>query len=401
MQTQLNSFQQFVKDNQGHLIQFLHNSQRVSKVVADIQGEYFTGKSNASDAKIDSFYYFSDCTFFEEKHPLVEVLEKHNVSVLNLSIGHSCVFKYNHYCDYDNMVNGTCLTTSQPVGFHVDSIKEVWSIVDNKNTKVYPQTPSATPGQMDKLSSYFEAQNKVLNDCEKVKNALENNKEVAIYTIDGCTYKKFNFNSIVNDVVVGIYKGKTVNIPIKNIGNINSNFGSLLYLKDFKELSFKEPSSTPGPMDKLASYFEAQNNVKNACEKVNNTLEKLNNSFDKVFKSIDKEDINYKYPGILSGRAYTRYPSGKVKTDTFYKDGKFHGDYTEYHENGNIKTKAFYKDGKISGDYYEYFNDGSCSKFIEYKNGLKNGVYIEYGRNDKGFQISVHKYFKDDVEVTV
>jgi antitoxin component YwqK of YwqJK toxin-antitoxin module len=273
MQTNI---QQFVKDNQGSLITFLHNDKRVSKVVVDIQGDYFTCKSNASDPKIDGFYYFSDCTFFFEKHPLVEILEKHNVSVLTFRVGHSCIFKYNNYCEgtnyCDGMINGTCLTTSQPVGFNIESVKEAWSIVDGKYTKIWE----------------------------------------------------------------------------------------------------KQPSTTPIPMDKLSSYFEAQNNVKNACEKVNNTLEKLNNSFDKVFKSIDKEDINYKYPGILSGKAYTRYPNGKVKTEAFYKDGKFHGDHLEYYENGSL------------------------FKHTQYKSGLKDGEYFEYDKNNK---IASHKYFKHDVEV--
>jgi antitoxin component YwqK of YwqJK toxin-antitoxin module len=247
--------------------------------------------SSKSVDKLDSYL---------KEHPLISVLEKHKVVTLHFTIGISSMFKYDEY--NRGMIDGTCLITSHPVGFNIESIKEAWSIVDGKYTKIWE-----------------------------------------------------------------------------------------------KQLS-QAPVSSP-PMDKLASYFEAQNNVKNACEKVNNTLEKLNNSFDKVFKSIDKEEpIKQK---ITSGRAYTRYPSSEIKTDTFYKDGKFHGDYLEYHENGNIKTKAFYQDGKLNGDYYEYFNDGSCSKFIEYKNGLKNGVYIEYGRNDKGFQVSFHKYFKDDVEVTV
>jgi hypothetical protein len=60
------NFQQFVSSNQGKLITFLHNDKQVSKVVSDIQGEYFTGKTNVSDAKIDGFYYFSDCKMIKE-----------------------------------------------------------------------------------------------------------------------------------------------------------------------------------------------------------------------------------------------------------------------------------------------------------------------------------------------
>ena len=68
------NFQQFVSSNQGKLITFLHNDKPVSKVVSDIQGEYFTGKTNVSDAKIDDLYYFSDCKMIDEDRPLEDVL---------------------------------------------------------------------------------------------------------------------------------------------------------------------------------------------------------------------------------------------------------------------------------------------------------------------------------------
>ena len=84
-------FKQFVKDNQGKLIQFLHNDVFVSKFVVDIQDEYFTCKSYSSDSKIDGFYYFSDCKIHE--HPLISVLDKHKITVLNLSTGNSVMFK--------------------------------------------------------------------------------------------------------------------------------------------------------------------------------------------------------------------------------------------------------------------------------------------------------------------
>ena len=335
-------FKQFVKDNQGKLIQFLHNGVFVSKFVADIQREYFTCNSTTFDSRIDGFYYFSDCKIHE--HPLISVLDKHKITVLNLSTGNSVMFKYTLYCF--GKLNGTCLTSSQPLSFHIDSIKDVWSIVDGKYTKVYP-LQEATYNTVE--SALRDHKNVVLGYSKMVvPTSITKIDETFIYGI--CP-------------LIGSETQHQLS-AIKNIFTIVNGEWKCIYTQD----------TTSSPMNKLATYFEGQNKDK-------------------------EEDINYKYPGILSGRAYTRYPSGKVKTDTFYKDGKFHGDYKEYHENGNIKTKAFYQDGTLNGDYYEYFKDGSCSKFIEYKNGLKNGVYIEYGRNDKGFQISSHRHFKDDIDV--
>ena len=62
MNAQINStnFQQFVSDNKGKLITFLHNDNKVSKVVVDVCSEYFTAKANETDVKIDGFYYFQN-----------------------------------------------------------------------------------------------------------------------------------------------------------------------------------------------------------------------------------------------------------------------------------------------------------------------------------------------------
>ena len=88
MNAQLNStnFQQFVKDNQGKKITFTHNDKQVSTFIVDVCADYFTGKNQESDAKIDGFYYFSDCKRVEE-HPLIDVLEKHNVVTLHFTNG--------------------------------------------------------------------------------------------------------------------------------------------------------------------------------------------------------------------------------------------------------------------------------------------------------------------------
>ena len=434
MQTNI---QQFVKDNQGSLITFLHNFKRVSKVVVDIQGEYFTGKSQVSDAKIDGFYYFSDCRMLYD-HPLVEILEKHNVSVLNLSIGRSCIFKYNHYDDYDSMINGTCLTTSQPVGFHIDSIKEAWAIVmiDSKYTKVYPPVSSKP---MDKLASYFEAQNNVKNACEKVNNTLEklNNsfdkifksidKENSPFTesypngVLKCmgTYKngklhgnyqewfdngkqsiefEYNEGKIDGNRIVYNRNGDILSYEIVK-GDIivkievEEDFHKQYYISPFlrRFLGLKKSEKYP-KKDIIKSVFTYCFNLVNPNNKTEIipdgklydliagefgkriTFSELQRKINRhLFSSHQDEREPFFESGIItSGKAYKRHPNGKVKSEAFYKDGKFHG------------------------DYYEYFENGRRSKFIQYKNGLKDGIYIEYDITNK---IVTQKRFKDDVEV--
>ena len=124
-----------------------------------------------------------------------------------------------------------------------------------------------------------------------------------------------------------------------------------------------------------------------------------------------------------------RYSSetGKVTSDTYYKDGKYHGIWTEYtsgntgdyirlssYDNGvpvgeyseteintgEVRIKGRYKDGKKDGEWvdnrsrtgkktykYEngdkieecsYFTDGKISKSVAFLNGKRNGVTKEY-----------------------
>jgi hypothetical protein len=122
------------------------------KFVVDVHGDYFTTKVNESDAKIDGFYYFFDCTLVDG---LISVLEKYKVIVLHFTNRISSIFKYDKY--NDNMIAGTCLSSSFPCSFHHSSIKEVWAIVDGKYIKVWEKE---------------EHSQDVLNACEKVNNTL-------------------------------------------------------------------------------------------------------------------------------------------------------------------------------------------------------------------------------------
>jgi hypothetical protein len=156
----------------------------------------------------------------EEKHPLISVLEKHNVSVLNLSIGLSCIFKY---CDYDSLINGTCLTSSQPVGFHIDSIKEVWAVVDGKNTLVYQKSTQEFRNEMS------------------LEDFLSSNKDVTIETRASVRFPNFKLWSINDSVIYGTSnEGPTIYsacINLKNIKRVLSKDGKELYVnKDFVDV---------------------------------------------------------------------------------------------------------------------------------------------------------------------
>jgi hypothetical protein len=227
MNAQLNStnFQQFVATNKGKNIMFKHTDEKnvstdIIRYVVDVCADYFTFKYDESDAKIAGFYYYTECKMIEEKHPLISVLEKHNVSVLNLSIGLSCIFKY---CDYDSLINGTCLTTSQPVGFHIDSIKEVWAMVDGKNTLVYQKSTQEFRNEMS------------------LEDFLSSNKDVTIETRASVRFPNFKLWSINDSVIYGTSnEGPTIYsacINLKNIKRVLSKDGKELYVnKDFVDV---------------------------------------------------------------------------------------------------------------------------------------------------------------------
>ena len=135
------NFQQFVSSNQGKLITFKHQGATISKYVVDVCGEYFTCKGRETDAKIDGFYYFSDC----DKPTLIEALSRHRYVVLIGKKSPMCdaFFEYK-YCKEANstlMVIGKQLSAANPVvGYAAPYIGEVWAIVEGKYTKVWEKT---------------------------------------------------------------------------------------------------------------------------------------------------------------------------------------------------------------------------------------------------------------------
>ena len=135
------NFQQFVSSNEGKLITFKHQGADISKYVVDVCGEYFTCKERETDAKIDGFYYFSDC----DKPTLIETLARHRYVVLIGKKYPMCdaFFEY-EYCKEANstlMVIGKQLSAENPeVGYAAPYIGEVWAIVEGKYTKVWEKT---------------------------------------------------------------------------------------------------------------------------------------------------------------------------------------------------------------------------------------------------------------------
>jgi hypothetical protein len=241
MNAQLNStnFQQFVCSNQGKLITFLHNDQKISKVVVDIQGEYFTGKTNVSDAKIDGFYYFSDCKMVEV-HPLIAVLEKHrfvNLKSFNkyefveFISGLSGSFACKPLNEIYPKVIATKLTSD---------IEEAWTVVDGHYKIVYSK-------------SLQEFRNEI-----SLEDVLSSNKDVTIETTLE-RFPNFKFQSIKDDVIYGTSnEGTTVFsacINLKNIKRVLSKDGKELYVNIADKENKNEIEDLPDKLTKEKNQY--------------------------------------------------------------------------------------------------------------------------------------------------
>ena len=80
-------------------------------------------------------------------------------------------------------------------------------------------------------------------------------------------------------------------------------------------------------------------------------------------------------PALLCAEVKTEYwPSGKVKWERNYTDGKLEGLSKGYDEAGNLREEENYTNGKKNGIYRSYYSDGRLRVEGNYKDGLKDGA---------------------------
>lgn len=74
----------------------------------------------------------------------------------------------------------------------------------------------------------------------------------------------------------------------------------------------------------------------------------------------------------------------RVKSKTFFKDGKKHDQYLEKYKSGRLKVDSFFENDQLEGHFREYFPDGNLQVSCNYSDGQLDGVYQEwYGINKK------------------
>jgi uncharacterized protein len=104
-----------------------------------------------------------------------------------------------------------------------------------------------------------------------------------------------------------------------------------------------------------------------------------------------KEIAQYKEEnGIMKGR--THFPTGEVRSEYEYKDGKAIGVWKYYSRTGNLESEYEYADDEIHGTVVEYHPNGEIKVKVYYQHGVKHGPYQEYFSNGR---IRARGWFQD------
>lgn len=87
--------------------------------------------------------------------------------------------------------------------------------------------------------------------------------------------------------------------------------------------------------------------------------------------------------GLQNGPSKNYFSNGQLLISANYKDGKLNGPYKSYYENGKLQMEATYKDDKIVGLYKTYYESGKISEVTIYKNGAPTSNSKQYYENGK------------------
>ena len=68
------------------------------------------------------------------------------------------------------------------------------------------------------------------------------------------------------------------------------------------------------------------------------------------------------------------YPSGKLKSEQSYINGKLEGIGKGYYESGKLQWEETYKNGKLEGIAKGYYESGKLQAEANFKNGKKHGT---------------------------
>ncbi|MDD5746573.1 MAG: toxin-antitoxin system YwqK family antitoxin [Candidatus Omnitrophica bacterium] len=87
--------------------------------------------------------------------------------------------------------------------------------------------------------------------------------------------------------------------------------------------------------------------------------------------------------GVCCGQEQTQeeyYPSGVLKTEISFKDGKIHGMLKKYYENGGLRSVVPYKQGLRHGIVQGYYESGELAVEVSYADDERQGDTVYYDK---------------------
>lgn len=91
-----------------------------------------------------------------------------------------------------------------------------------------------------------------------------------------------------------------------------------------------------------------------------------------------KKDYTLRY----SGKCFSSYRNGQIKSEIRIVNGKQDSIGIEYYESGCVQSKLFYILGKLEGEAIFYFDStGNKAQIENFKNGVRNGKSIQLENN--------------------
>ena len=91
---------------------------------------------------------------------------------------------------------------------------------------------------------------------------------------------------------------------------------------------------------------------------------------------------NGKFEGTPKGYWTYLYPSGNIKSEGKYSDGKLTGLWKFYHDDGRLKRAANYSDGKLNGLATYYFDDVETKRYeFNFSDNKRDGSFLVFHRN--------------------
>ena len=106
--------------------------------------------------------------------------------------------------------------------------------------------------------------------------------------------------------------------------------------------------------------------------------------------------LMYLESGLFNGIGFDVYPSGRLKEERNYKNGKEYGLRKGWYENGKIFFETNYKDSQRNGLDTYYYENGELRSENNYKKNKKDGLQKGWFKNG---QIWFQDNYKDGKEV--